>query len=463
MIYKLPTITFCLLISPFFINAQCISGNCMDGTGTYLYPSGAKYIGDFRNSRMNGYGMCLYSDGSIYKGEWQDGYPHGKGKKILDDGSEWKGNWVRGEAVAGNGKIIEKGQETSSENQALNNQQEGCISGNCINGWGIYVYKNYSARYEGDFQGEQAHGNGTIYYANGDKYTGDWMNGHFEGQGVLSLAGGEKISGYWKSGVHIGDFNPYQNQVYQKQQITADTPTKIWAVIVGVSTYNHMPSLRYTDDDAYRIYAFLKSPEGGALKDEHIQILIDEEATKQRILQSLNSVFANAGPKDLVLLYFSGHGLPGAFLPADYDGAGKRLYHDEIKHIFDRSAARYKLCIADACHSGGLLAAKGSTSTGNTILKYYQELARSSPGSALILSSKSTETSLESSGLRQGIFSHFLIRGLKGEADFNQDKIVSIQELFDYTYHNVRTYTGSRQSPVMKGNFDRNMPISVIR
>ena len=99
----------------------------------------------------------------------------------------------------------------------------------------------------------------------------------------------------------------------------------------------------------------------------------------------------------------------------------------------------------------------------NALLKYYEALAQSSPGSALILSSKSSETSLESSGLRQGVFSHFLIKGLKGEADRNKDNIVSVQELFDFTYHNVRSYTGSRQSPVIKGNFDKQMPISVIR
>lgn len=33
---------------------------------------------------------------------------------------------------------------------------------------------------------------------------------------------------------------------------------KIWAVIVGVAKYEHMPALKYADDDAYRIYAHLK-------------------------------------------------------------------------------------------------------------------------------------------------------------------------------------------------------------
>ena len=306
------------LLTPLFLFAQCISGNCIDGTGTYSYPSGAKYIGDFQKGKMNGWGMCTYSNGSIYKGEWKN-----------------EGNTIDIEALL-------NGQPKNERNAlvAKNANGEGCISGNCTDGQGVYVYKNHSARYEGSFQGEQAHGKGTIYYANGDVYIGDWVAGYFEGKGVLTLSDGKRISGYWKASVHVGDSNPFEA-----------TPT-----------------------------------------------------TRQ-----------NA-----------------------------------------------QICIADACHSGGLLAMKGADAN-NALLKYYEALAQSSPGSALILSSKSSETSLESSGLRQGVFSHFLIRGLKGEADTNFDNIIGVQELFDFTYHNVRSYTGSRQSPVIKGNFDRRMPVAVIR
>ncbi len=458
-----------LLITPLFLFAQCISGNCIDGTGTYSYPSGAKYIGDFQKGKMNGWGMCTYSNGSIYKGEWKNGYPHGKGKKVLANEKEWSGVWVKGRALDNRGNTIDieallNGAAKNKKDalMAKNANGEGCIAGNCTDGQGVYVYKNHSARYEGSFQSEQAHGKGTIYYANGDVYVGDWVDGYFEGKGILTLSDGKRISGYWKASVHVGDSDPFEQAPTIPQNAEMHNKMKIWAVVIGVATYNHMPTLKFTDDDAYRMYAFLKSPEGGALSDDHIRILIDEDATKQKILNTLNEIFMKAGPNDLVMFYFSGHGLPGSFLPSDFDGFDNRIFHEEIKEILDNSPAKYKICIADACHSGGLLAMKGAAAN-NALLKYYEALAQSSPGSALILSSKSSETSLESSGLRQGVFSHFLIRGLKGEADANFDNIVSVQELFDFTYHNVRSYTGSRQSPVIKGNFDRRMPVAVIR
>ena len=120
------------------------------------------------------------------------------------------------------------------------------------------------------------------------------------------------------------------------------------------------------------------------------------------------------------------------------------------------------MCIADACHSGSLLAMR-SGKVPDALHNYYKTLARAAPGTALIMSSKSDETSLESSGLRQGVFSHFLIRGLNGQADENGDKIVSVQELFDFVNTNVRAYTGNRQSPLIQGDYDKKMPVAVRR
>ena len=114
------------------------------------------------------------------------------------------------------------------------------------------------------------------------------------------------------------------------------------------------------------------------------------------------------------------------------------------------------------CHSGSLIAMR-SGDPEPALVQYYKMLAKSVSGTALIMSSKAEETSLESSGLRQGVFSHFLIRGLKGEADANHDKIVTIGEIYDYINANVRSYTGNRQSPVIKGTYDPRMPVSTVR
>ena len=82
---------------------------------------------------------------------------------------------------------------------------------------------------------------------------------------------------------------------------------------------------------------------------------------------------------------------------------------------------------------------------------------------AMILSCKDREVSLEDSGLRQGIFSHYLMKGLKGIADKNNNKVVSIIELFEYIKGQVSLYTGNIQNPVLEGNYNPNMPVAWIR
>jgi hypothetical protein len=551
-------------ISCFSVDAQCVTGDCKNGKGTFVYPSGAKYTGDFKNGEINGVGVCYYTDNSKYSGEWKRRYPDGRGTKTYSDGTKRTGLWSKGKPVDETGKVLEdyiahkkeekqddgtniqsgclsgdckngpgifaypdgskyegnfleakydgqgtfffangdkyvgdfkanfpdgKGTRFHKDGQSETGEwhegefigsslvvsgKVGCIQGDCENGTGTYVYKEGSAKYVGDFKNKTPHGKGNCTYANGDRYLGEWAEGAFDGQGVLFLHDGTEINGFWRAGEYLGKNAPSDYQPVVSTETPATTPTKtetpvntvtiakVWAVVAGVAAYDHMPVLRYTDDDAYRFYAFLKSLEGGALPDDQVRILIDEEATRENILSTLSEVFDMAGPNDLVIFYFSGHGLNGSFLPIDFDGYNNKIGHEEIAAIFGKCKARFKLCLADACHSGSLLAMR-SGETEPALVQYYTALSKSVSGTALIMSSKSEETSLESSGLRQGVFSHFLIRGLKGEADANHDKIVSVEEIYNYIYTNVRDYTGNRQSPVIKGNYDPGMPVSVLR
>ena len=232
-------------------------------------------------------------------------------------------------------------------------------------------------------------------------------------------------------------------------------------MIVGASRYEHFESLKYTDDDAYRVYAFLRSPEGGAVPEDHIRLFIDESAIADNIYKGLDEIIAMAGSDDVVLVYLAGHGLQGFFVPTNSDGYQNRVEYEEIKSRLANCEAHQKLVIADACYSGSLLAAK--TPLFESVDLFYKKLASSGGGTAFLLSSKSEEYSLESQGLRQGIFSHFLIKGLQGAADRNADKMISLNELYTFVYEKVRGYSRNMQTPVLAGDADREMPLASIR
>ena len=236
---------------------------------------------------------------------------------------------------------------------------------------------------------------------------------------------------------------------------------RIWAVIVGAAQYTYMPTLRYTDDDAYLFYAFLKSPEGGALPDRQIQLLIDEDASKANIQHAIKRVFYQADENDVILFYFSGHGVQGAFLPIDFDGIGNKLTHLELKQMVGQSKAKHKLIVADACHSGGLISISDSRKI--DLSGYYSAFEEASGGTALLMSSKSAEYSWEDEGLRSGVFSHFFIKGLKGAADFDESQIVTISEIFNYVQFQVKDATENAQNPIITGDFNLNMPVSYVR
>lgn len=263
---------------------------------------------------------------------------------------------------------------------------------------------------------------------------------------------------------------------------------KIWAVIVGVSHYRQSRiRLNYCDDDAYKIYAFLKSPEGGALPDEQIHLFVDEQAKGADIRLAVEQFAGKAGPNDVFLFYFSGHGTVTNLLAEDYGvNQGGEISHRFLSSQIRSSKAKLNLCMIDACHSGSLAirveaenkilgnkyavveedtppAGYRSIASLESTTQFYQALQNSPKGSVFFLSSKGEETSLEVRGKRQGVFSYFFIEGLRGAADYNGDQIVSVTESFEYTSKKVKEFTNNHQTPVITGQYSHQQPLAIVR
>jgi hypothetical protein len=433
---RLPTLSY--------LQNGCLTGNCMSGFGIFLYQDGRKVYGIFEHGEIKDYTVCYYPDGSKYIGNWKNQGRYNLGTYYSADGSIQKGVWT-------NDKLVKETNET---------RDKGCIVGNCVNGKGGYKFSNYSY-YHGYFFGEKADGLGVCIYPDGDAYLGEWSNHKFEGQGTMYYNDGTILNGIWKNGLFqkvIEKEIPTRSLGYE----FIDKPTygKVWVLLIGVSDYINLPDLKYTDNDAFRLHSFFKSPTGGAIPNEQMTILIDEQATQNNILKHLQLISRKAGKNDLVLFYFSGHGFRGSFAPHDYKENSEILVkHNEVIEILKMSKAKSKVVIADACHSGSM-----DTKSGNyeSLLDiYYNAFRKSMGGTVLLLSSRANEVSMESTGLCQGLYSHFLLEGLNGKANKNGDKIITVSELHQYIYKKVRSATSYSQTPVIHGDFDVNMPMSV--
>ena len=421
------------------------------GEVTFVFANRDYYRGELSNGLMHGLGTMQYANGDEYRGAWADNLRHGRGAMRYANGTEVDGDWIKGKLQTNWATLGFSGSTA---------QLVSCNEG-CPDGPGRFTYSNGTV-YEGQFLDGSPDGAGTVHFTTGDNYYGTFTNHRPNGLGVMHYANGQIEGGIWQDGSLYRELYASSTEPTDLAETTFDPEVRIWAVVVGCAFYQHMKTLRYTDDDAYQVYAFLKSVEGGALSDDQVRVLIDEEATHDNILTAMRETYRRADENDVILFYFSGHGLPGSFLPVDYDGQLNALRHEDVHEALADSRSRHKLVIADACHSGSLAARSGGGNS-KTLANYYSALTNAQASTALMMSSKGEEISMEDGGLRSGVFSHYLIRGLKGEADVNGDRLVSIQELFAYVHREVRGYTGNVQTPTLTGTYDELMPISAVR
>ena len=216
----------------------------------------------------------------------------------------------------------------------------------------------------------------------------------------------------------------------------------IYAVFVGISEYEEPGNnLTYCHRDAIEMYEMLKVH----TTHNKILLLINEQAKHNNIVYYTKQLFQRAQPDDIVIFYFSGHGSRNVFFTYN-----KALTFSTLKSIFKQCKAKRKFIFADACFAGAL------RQTGNQTAPVNSNIGNNV---LLFLSARSDQYARENSLLGNGIFTYFLLAGLKGGADINDDHVITARELFDFVHPKVKEKTNGDQVPVMWGHFDENMII----
>jgi hypothetical protein len=199
-------------------------------------------------------------------------------------------------------------------------------------------------------------------------------------------------------------------------------------VAVGVSDYGGRTSnLPNTDTDARELYNSLR---GAGLLHPASQLLVNDEATTKNVANAFARAAAQAGPNDLFLFFYSGHGnqVDVPVSAAELDGRAEtiELYDDamtdaQLKQLFDSVHGRMSMVVLDSCFSGG-----------------FRSLI-DRPNVMGLFSSEEDMTSLVADRFKAGGFlSYFLRPALQGEADDDGDGIVTAGELSTYVRRRFR-------------------------
>ncbi|WP_421731529.1 caspase family protein [Brevundimonas sp.] len=227
-----------------------------------------------------------------------------------------------------------------------------------------------------------------------------------------------------------------------QRQASVQGGPRVFAIMVGVSDYgDDQANLPYTDEDAQKLAETLRRE--GVLNPASVT-LTNAQATVAGVRQAFQRVAQQAGPDDMFLFFFSGHGdqTDGAVSATEPDGKTESIVlrdgeisDDEMADLFGTLRTRLSLLVLDSCYSGG-----------------FARNVVDRPGVMGLFSSEEDLTSAVADKFEAGGYlAHFLRAGLSGSADTDGDRIVTAGELATYLRRQFRDEVESVEAETSEG------------
>ena len=228
---------------------------------------------------------------------------------------------------------------------------------------------------------------------------------------------------------------------------------KRYAFLVGANRgAAHEVPLRYAESDVNAVAQVLTDL--GGFQSERVVRL--QGATAPRVRAALMELILTiqrdlrSGGEAVLFAYYSGH--------ADAQNlhlSGTELPTAEISNLVRLSQAKLKVLLLDACRSGALTQVKG----GRPVAPFQigvQDLLRNE-GYAIITSSTAGEDAQESQGLRSSVFTHHFLGGLRGLADLNGDRMVTLGEAYGYAAEQTLKTSMNTVAGLQHATFDYDL------
>jgi len=384
----------------------------------------------------------------LYSGEFLNGKKHGYGEEIIP--------------------------ESNGSDRYVGQFREGRRQGR-----GVYYFAN-GGKYEGELVRDQFTGDGSFESPNGDRYVGQFRNGQFAGEGIYTFANGNVVQeGVFENGKFVRAAKIQQRNITPEATSQFNEASRLnpgalkalpgrdaVAIIIGIQAYKNLPPARFANSDARLFSEYAQRLLG--VRPDKIRLLIDGDAGEIDIARAFRSWLmrnVNKGKTD-VYIFYSGHGLPSDdgkslyLLPhnADRDFVDKTSINQaELISLTEATGAKSVTMFIDSCYSG-------QTRNGDALLANARPVSLKSKSSGypstftVLTASAPDQISWSSDELGHGIFSYYLMKGMEGDADGNQDGKLTSGELHAYLLDKVNRQAAilnRKQQPQLVGDPDR--------
>lgn len=241
-------------------------------------------------------------------------------------------------------------------------------------------------------------------------------------------------------------------------------------LVVGIGAYRDARlNLRYARADAEAIHGLMIDPECGMFPPENVQLLVDDQATRENVRRALAALRRKASEQDTVWVYYAGHAAPeeASVYWVTHDTEVDDLYttglaDGEIHDLLGRVRARQMLVLLDCCHAAATSLQRNRT---RAVLAAEQVFAAyRGEGRLMLASSDGSQKSVELGEEGHGAFTWYLEKGFRGEADKDGDGVVSVEELWDYLRNKVSEAArrvGNEQTPVLDGTLTHGIALTL--
>ncbi|RJR15913.1 MAG: hypothetical protein C4581_11205 [Nitrospiraceae bacterium] len=246
-----------------------------------------------------------------------------------------------------------------------------------------------------------------------------------------------------------------------------------YALVIGISNYRdkEIPPVKYAKSDAEKFAKYLENI--GGVPAKNIKLVTDEMVTKGDIEAYIEDWLPRRIKKDSeVFVYYAGHGTPdprtGEAYIVPYDGNPdykSKLY--PLKRMYaslNKLPSEQVVVMLDSCFSGG--GERGVMSQGTRPVSLSVENPILAGGKVFVLASASgTQISSDFDKVKHGLFTYYLLKGMKGDADEDMNDKIELQELYKYVKHNVSETASSElnreQMPVLLPDMEQHRPAAI--